>query len=445
MTNSVDKPFVSADTEFVFEYEVRDNKIVRILRNGDDWSSLSLRLAPGLKRLTTSNPKKAWWLSRLRSCEDFRTKVAPSQVLRVVDLFSGCGGMSFGLKEAAAQLGIELDFRLAADTDATAAEVYKRNLSPKYFLNGNVDKGIDYRLVFRGESTSLAYPPELEHPLLRALGSVDIVIGGPPCRGYSNLNNRTRRSDDRNSLYLTVPAIGITLSARIIIIENVLSVLHSKPNVVIQAKQILSANGYGIDEVILDATKYGVAQTRKRHFLIAVRDRALEILGIAHTLETLENSEYLTVDDAIGDLEKPDGDSPFDTPASISDENKRRIDFMFENGLYNLPNSERPECHKAGHTYPSVYGRLHKDEPAGTITGGFLSPGRGRFTHYSQRRGLTPHEGARIQGFPDFYKFEVSGEAPLDNKSYSRLIGDAVPPPMAAAVALGALLSTNLH
>ena len=78
---------------------------------------------------------------------------------------------------------------------------------------------------------------------------------------------------------------------------------------------------------------------------------------------------------------------------------------FFEHDLYNLPNSERPDCHKDGTTYGSVYGRMFPDRPAPTITTGFMTPGRGRFIHPLLPRTLTPWEAARIQGFPDTYNF----------------------------------------
>ena len=90
----------------------------------------------------------------------------------------------------------------------------------------------------------------------------------------------------------------------------------------------------------------------------------------------------------------------------------------------------RPDCHKNGHTYGSVYGRLRMDRPAGTITGGFMTMGRGRFVHPTQKRTLTPHEAARIQGFPDWYRFtDVTGRD-LSRRLYEKLIGNAVPPAM---------------
>ena len=113
----------------------------------------------------------------------------------------------------------------------------------------------------------------------------------------------------------------------------------------------------------------------------------------------------------------------------LSTENKLRIDHLFDNECYDLPHEVRPECHKEGHTYPSVYGRLRPDQPSGTLTSGFLSPGRGRYVHPSERRGLNLRDGARLQSFPDQYVFpEHRGRTII-----ARLIGDAVPPLMSFA------------
>jgi DNA (cytosine-5)-methyltransferase 1 len=91
-----------------------------------------------------------------------------------------------------------------------------------------------------------------------------------------------------------------------------------------------------------------------------------------------------------------------------------------------LPNALRPNCHRDGHTYPSVYGRLHWDRQSPTITTGFMSPGRGRYIHPSEQRVITAHEAARIQGYPDTFQFSANGTPP-SKKQLSKWIGDAVP------------------
>lgn len=182
------------------------------------------------------------------------------------------------------------------------------------------------------------------------------------------------------------------------------------------------------------ASDYGTAQSRRRHIVIAVR----EDIGVQPWFGILDafKQSPLALKDVIDDLETDIADNVFDSVAEISEENKLRIDHLFDNGLYDLPNEVRPDCHKNGHTYKSVYGRLKWEDPSPTITTGFLTPGRGRYIHPRQRRTLTPHEAARIQAFPDSFKFLNVDGKPLTKKLLSKLIGQAVPPPLGHAAAL---------
>ena len=123
----------------------------------------------------------------------------------------------------------------------------------------------------------------------------------------------------------------------------------------------------------------------------------------------------------------------------LSDDNRRRVEYLFDNDLHELPNDQRPECHQNGTSYRSVYGRMRADKPAPTITGGFLSPGRGRFTHPTEPRALTPREAARIQGFPDTYSFSLPQGEP-GRTHLARWIGNAVPMPLGFAAGLALLL-----
>ena len=148
---------------------------------------------------------------------------------------------------------------------------------------------------------------------------------------------------------------------------------------------------------------------------------------------------------AIQDLLKKKTTGIFDSTPEMSEENQRRIEWLFtkdENGeeRFNLDDSERPDCHRVkAHTYQSSYGRMRWDRPSGTITTGFQTPGRGRFVHPKEPRVLTPHEASRIQGFPDGYFTELVGALPLGRTEVAKWVGDAVPAPLGFAAALGLL------
>ena len=161
-------------------------------------------------------------------------------------------------------------------------------------------------------------------------------------------------------------------------------------------------------------------------------------------LPVIEEREPRSVMWAIGDLmELEAGAEPFDTAPVPSDENRKRIHWLFDNGLHDLANSERPDCHKDGTTYTAVYGRMHHDRPAPTITTGIGTPGQGRFIHPMKCRLVTPHEAARIQGFPDGYGFLERG-GPAKRKDLSKWIGDAVPAPMGYEMARRAFAALGL-
>ncbi|HET9149933.1 MAG TPA: DNA cytosine methyltransferase, partial [Alphaproteobacteria bacterium] len=142
---------------------------------------------------------------------------------------------------------------------------------------------------------------------------------------------------------------------------------------------------------------------------------------------------------AIEDLIDVGSDELWDAAPTLSAENQARINYLFENDLFDLPDKERPDCHKNGTSYTAVYGRLHWDKPAQTITTGFNTPGQGRYIHPRRRRVITPHEAARIQGFPDWFKFEAP--VAVHRKNLAKWIGDAVPPVLGYSAALAAILA----
>ena len=134
----------------------------------------------------------------------------------------------------------------------------------------------------------------------------------------------------------------------------------------------------------------------------------------------------------------PPSTNLIDTTPSLTQANLDRIDYLFENELFDLPDAQRPDCHKNGTSYTSVYGRMHWDRPAQTITTAFGTPGQGRYIHPRQRRLISPHEAARIQGFPDWFQFAPPG-FDVKRKHLAKWIGDAVHPILGYSVGIAML------
>jgi DNA (cytosine-5)-methyltransferase 1 len=373
-----------------------------------------------------------WWQSFLRGqkiqCEE------AWRPLRIADLFCGCGGLSLGAAEAARAVGLLPVFELAVDIDAAALSVYNENLHPVRLLARDVGTLVSYSVPALVRGDREAYPSLVESDLRSLVGRIDLLLAGPPCEGHSNLNNRTRRSDPRNKLVLDAVALALALRVRTVVVENVPEARADRHGAIRTAENALRSFGYHVSTVVLDASDYAVAQTRRRLFLLASREAPpseATLLGL--TKRPIPDLRW-----AIGDLEDARS-SPLDVPSRPSPENQRRIAYLFETDSYDLPDSLRPPCHRAGHTYPSVYGRLVWDKPAGTITTGFMSMGRGRFVHPSRPRTLTPHEAARLQGFPDSFRFVLSDDREPTRSQLAKWIGDAVPPPISYAVVLTVL------
>jgi DNA (cytosine-5)-methyltransferase 1 len=397
--------------------------------SGKSWQSQMRIRVPGV-----SDPWDAWWLSFLRGGVAQSRAGRPRDV-RVIDLFSSAGGLSLGVREAARALNFRFQSLLAADLDLDALHTYKMNFAPAVLANRSVRELVDYQVIGRGMEAELAHAPQAIDEASDFQG-VDLIIGGPPCQGHSSLNNHTRGDDARNDLYLTVPALAVALGAKAVIVENVPRVVRDKQQVVSTSIRLLEEAGYFVTSGVLTASSIGWPQTRSRHFLVASRDhQPAEISDVAEIMQRPARPIWWAIEDLEG-LSGPD--HLFDSVPRMSDENRKRIDHLFDNDLYDLPNHVRPDCHKDGHTYPSVYGRLSKHAPAPTITTGFQTPGRGRYVHPTERRVLTAHEAARIQGFPDSFQFRTSsGDA--TRGQLQKWIGDAVPSVLGYIVGLVAL------
>jgi DNA (cytosine-5)-methyltransferase 1 len=371
------------------------------------------------------------------------TLVQPSnKTLNAVDLFCASGGLSLGVKTAGGLLRKNIRSILGVDVDQRALEVYKFHNESSYTYSGSVQDLVDYQVRGKGSEAFFAYRPELTDTALSLMGDqkVHLVLAGPPCQGNSTMNVRTRHDDPRNRLYLSAVAFGIACDAETIIIENVPGVLKDLKGVVFSAHALLKQFGYEIDGAVYSAHKFGWPQTRKRYFLVATKKKLPFSLM---EMSEIAKRETLGIRWAIGELElSPQHNVLYQAP-TLSEENLKRIKFLQSENLRDLPLHLRPKSHRGGTTFTTVYGKLDWDQPSGTITTGFLSPGRGRYVHPTQPRCLTPIEAARLQGFPDNY-FPVKLLIPeIRRMELAKWIGDAVPPILGFYVGLVALLDTE--
>jgi DNA (cytosine-5)-methyltransferase 1 len=323
-----------------------------------------------------------------------------------VDSFAGAGGLSLGLIQAG------WNVRLAFDHDPIAVKTYRHNLSSH---------------AYQLEAEDLQAKDLMKLAAIRP-GECDLLAGGPPCQGFS-LQRRGSRLDPRNRLSLIFLDWVRRLQPKAFLIENVPAIRSIRGQEVISAvESVVSDLGYGLNVSTVNALDYGAAQNRRRAFIVGMAEHAEFVWP-----EPL--STNLTVRDAIGDLPSPpaDGACHESVPnhyreTRLSATNLARIRAVPEGGArLDLPPHLQLECHQSGHRHLDTYGRLAWDLPAGTITARFDSFTRGRFGHPVDDRSITLREGARLQGFPDDFVF-------LGNREEgARMIGNAVPPPLAKA------------
>lgn len=347
-------------------------------------------------------------------------KIASAQNVRIADIFSGCGAMTLGVWEACRALNLNATPAFAVDINPKALEVFQANFPDCETHSGSVEEVLSEP----GERLTTA-----ERRLKKILGSIDVLVGGPPCQGHSDLNNHTRRKDPRNALLLKMVRCAEVLKPNHIVIENVPGILYDRDNVVVLGATFLEELGYSVDWGLIDARNLGVAQRRRRFFMIASKKtQDLSVDNITKLYEVPDRSFGW----ACSDLMDVTGNNELDSMTKTSPLNARRIEYLFENDTYDLPDDQRPDCHKdKPHSYKSVYGRLYWEKPAQTVTSGFRSMGQGRYVHPRRRRTITPHEAARLQFIPDFFDFSKANKTAL-----AELIGNAVPPKLSYAIML---------
>ena len=359
--------------------------------------------------------KKPPWHSPLRG------------TVRAADLFSGCGGLSLGTREACTALGKQFKSVLAIDEDSSSLEVYNRNFKPTSSIKDDIWSVLSGEIGARLQKE--------EKALLKKIGTVDICLAGPPCQGHSDLNNHTRRKDKRNHLYERVARFAEVAEPSHLIIENVPNVINGKDRSLDNTIARLEKLGYKVDTNVVHLLDLGVPQRRKRDVLIASSRR----LSIADIVCRHKVWAERTVRWAIADLARKTPEGLLDTPSVLHRDNVKRINYLMRYGKFDLPNYLRPVCHQDDHSYLSMYGRLKYDEPAQTITSGFGSPGQGRYIHPTRRRTLMPHEAARLQFFPDVFDFS----SVRLRTSLANMIGNAVPLVLAYVLCLEIILNAD--
>jgi DNA (cytosine-5)-methyltransferase 1 len=363
-----------------------------------------------------------------------------SNTLHVVDLFCGCGGMSLGSRQAG--------FKVIAgfDTDKHALKTYKRNFGD--------DAGFSIDL----NKTS---PQSIAEHLNLKPEKLDLLIGGPPCQGFSKNVPRRHRflEDPRNMLVNKFLENVEYLRPLVLIMENVAEIKNGfEGTYTNEIKERLFKAGYEVDLKVIYSPDFGVPQRRRRAVFFANR------VGIpvsfpepthfstSNSLPFDENkSTYVTVAEAIGDLpslEHGQGEDPteyINSPSNnfqtymrqdskvlrdhvarhlTSNQYQRLASITQGQGAKDLPDHLKPKSH-----YSGAYGRLAWDSIAPTITRWVFHPGSGRFGHPSDVRVITIREAARLQSFSDDFSFCGT----YIQKSHQ--VGNAVPPLVMKALA----------
>lgn len=351
--------------------------------------------------------------------------------LKVIDLFSGCGGMSWGLHKAG------FDIIAGLDNLPIALKTFKLNHPEALVVEGDI-RDIN--------------PNHLLNQLQLEAGELDCLIGGPPCQGFSKNVPAAYRflEDSRNQLFNNYLNYVEVFLPKVAVMENVAELYNAFDGSIRQ--QIVSqfeSLGYNVDVKVLFGPDYGIPQRRSRCFFFASRTDVKPIFPTpqygknkqSNLFEDIKN--YVTAWEAISDLpsinhgegalvmdydKKPQNDFQKlmrkDTTI-LYDHNARKLtDIQLDRiksiqageGIKNLPDHLRP---KSG--YSGAYGRLDFENVAPTITRWVFHPGSGRFSHPKDDRVITIREAARIQCFTDDFRFVGT----YIEKSHQ--IGNAVP------------------
>lgn len=325
-----------------------------------------------------------------------------------IDLFSGCGGLTEGLKQAGFKV------MAALEIDVKASYTYQLNHPEVRVYQDNILE-VD--------------PNVIRQDFKMARGELDLLAGCPPCQGFSRLRTKNKSTfvdDERNDLIHRFYDYILCFEPKNIMMENVPSL--AKDTRFENFCEKIKALGYKIEYRIVDASQYSVPQRRKRLIFLASKTRKPKIAK-AH-------DRLVTVKDAIGYLPKPSlsSDLVHSYPENRSKDVMDIIRMIPKDGgsRHELPEEYQLACARRSGGFRDVYGRMSWDNISPTITSGCSNPSKGRFIHPHDDRTITLREASLLQGFPRNYKFEVKH----GKESIALMIGNALPPPLIKAQAL---------
>jgi DNA (cytosine-5)-methyltransferase 1 len=350
-------------------------------------------------------------------------KRAKKNGYRVIDLFSGSGGLSLGFRQAGFSIA------LGVDIDKTFINTFKINFPEAVIANMDV-KLLNKELVYKMMN-------------LEKDEEIDVVVMGPSCQGFSQQNKQRDDEENRdenkggcrNDLIIETAFLVAELRPKVFLLENVPTLSTSRGQYYLdQFNEILKE--YESTGSVVNAAEYGVPQTRQRYILVG-RRKDLDITFLLPEKTHPLPEQYRTVRDAISDLPEPPKDyschPKYNNHAKprISPLNEERLKHIPPNGSWrDLPEKLKHKCHKKmnGRTsggWTDVLGRLSWDKPSPTITSGCQSITKGRYAFPTKPRGITLREAARLQTYPDSFVFEGSRE------NVATMIGNSVPPMLA--------------
>ena len=342
-----------------------------------------------------------------------------------IDLFCGAGGLTHGLIKSGINVVAGVDF------DEACQYAYETN-NKSTFIHKKIQE-------VTAEELMRYYPVD----------GIKVLVGCAPCQPFSSHSNKYNKENNRlqkdERRYLLEDYIRLikAIKPEIVSMENVPNLV--KHPVFRSFVNKLRRAGYKVSYSIVFCPDYGVPQQRNRLVLLASRFGKITLIA-----PTRRSEEYKTVRQTIAMLPtisdgQADKKDPLHKSSKLSDKNLKRIKASKPGGTWrDWDKTLLTECHKkkTGRTYSSVYARMDWDKPSPTITTEFYIYGTGRFGHPEQDRAISLREGALLQTFPECYQFAKEGKCSV--KQIGKMIGNAVPVELGAAIGKSILNHVNL-